>query len=72
MLVLPGEGEPELPSHLQAEAPRGEGGDAAGQRWAPERGFALLVLVRTSPAWLVLLSYNKRKEVGEAGRSART
>lgn len=59
-------------THLQAEASGGEGGDAAGQDGAPERGFALLVLIRTQPARLVLLPYSRRKEVGGAGQSRRT
>lgn len=59
-------------THLQAEAPGGEGGDAAGQDWAPEWGFALLVLIRTQPARLVLLPYSERKRGGEAGQSPRT
>ena len=59
-------------THLQAEAPGREGGDAAGQDWAPEWGFALLVLIRTQPARLVLLPCSKRKEVGGAGQRPRT
>ena len=42
-------------THLQAEAPGGEGGDAAGQDGAPERGSAPLVFIRAQPAGLVLL-----------------
>lgn len=50
-------------THLQAEAPGGEGGGAACQDRAPEWGFALLVLIWTQPSWLVLLPYSERKEV---------
>lgn len=47
-------------THLQALGPRGEGGHAAGQDRAPEGGFALLVLIRAQPAWLVLLPCGER------------
>lgn len=72
MAALPcGLGKPRS-AHLQAEAPGGEGRDAAGQDRAPEWGFALLVLIRTQPARLVFLPYGKSKGMGEAGQGPGT